>query len=220
MNYAIGSRMKLKKKQNVRKEIASLARGPKRAAKQFNGYVINGYKFHTKHRDDKCTTQNSGVYLTALTTSFASAKDQKPTVGEVTYFGSIDEIIEVDYWGCFSVVLFKCSWYVDDKDGLGFTRVNFNRSCHKNDPFVLASQVHQVFYIQDPIEKHIHYPIKKLSTTIDDLHDDNNANDDDDINGQFAHDRSMSLLENQDDEASWFRDDVPTKQIPIEELKS
>ncbi|KAL8090711.1 hypothetical protein AgCh_039959 [Apium graveolens] len=87
---------------------------PKRVPRQFRGYVVNGYRFHTKSRDKKCITQNGGVYLTALTTSFASVKDQKPTTGEVTYYGSIEEIIEVDYWGYFNMVLFRCTWMGGD----------------------------------------------------------------------------------------------------------
>ncbi|KAK1373230.1 hypothetical protein POM88_029423 [Heracleum sosnowskyi] len=83
-------------------ELLHLARGPQRAAKKFSGYVVNGFRFHTKKRDAKCTTQNSGVILTALTISFASSKDKNPTVGDVTYYGAIEEIIEVDYWGAFT----------------------------------------------------------------------------------------------------------------------
>ncbi|XP_074347485.1 uncharacterized protein LOC141686344 [Apium graveolens] len=104
----------IRKKLNVSREIASLAIGPKRVARRFRGYVVNGYRFHTKSRDKKCIIQNSGVYLTALTTSFASLKDQKPTTGEVTYYGSIEKIFEVDYWGCLNMVLFRCTWMGGD----------------------------------------------------------------------------------------------------------
>ena len=81
--------------------------GPNRAAKKYSGYILNGYRFHTKYRDAKCTTQNSGVFLTALTTSVASSKDQNPLVSYVNYYGAIEDIFEVDYWGEFFVVLFK-----------------------------------------------------------------------------------------------------------------
>lgn len=129
----------ISKKNEVSREVAALAKGPRRSAKQFSGYVVNGFRFHTKGRDAKCTTQNSGVYLTALTTSFASSKDQNPIVGDVGYYGSIEEILEVDYWDALNVVLFRCSWYQDDKDSFGFTRVNFNRACQKHDSFVMST---------------------------------------------------------------------------------
>ncbi|KAL8101227.1 hypothetical protein AgCh_033197 [Apium graveolens] len=112
----------------------------------------------------------------------------------------------------------RCTWYADEKDHLGFTRVNFNRACQKKDPFVMSTQVHQVFYIEDHVENHIYYPIKKLPTYFDDSHTENSPSEDD-INGQFAHDRRFPVVENQDDKANWFRDDVPTKQIPIGEFQ-
>ena len=43
-----------------------------------------------------------------------------------------------------------------------FRSVNFNKSYHKSDPYVLASQVQQVFFVEDPIEKMVHYVVKKL----------------------------------------------------------
>ncbi|XP_075486329.1 uncharacterized protein LOC142525932 [Primulina tabacum] len=50
------------------------------------------------------------------------------------------------------------SWVANDKgvinnDECGFTLVNMNKIGHKNDSFVLASQVNQVFYIDDPLQK-------------------------------------------------------------------
>lgn len=201
------------KKENVSRELLSLAKGPARSAKRYSGYVINGYRFHTKKRDSKCTTQNSGVFLTALTTSFASSKDENPIIGDVSYYGQIEEIIELDYWGSFTVVLFRCTWYHDDKDSLGFVQVNFNRICQKNDPFVMSTQVQQVFYIEDPAEKNVHYPIKRLSMY--DTEGGNDANDDD-IHGQLSHDMSFrSIIDNEEEELSWYRDDLPTTQIPI-----
>ncbi|XP_074362862.1 uncharacterized protein LOC141703164 [Apium graveolens] len=96
------------KKENISRDLEVFALGPNRLARKFTGYVINGYRFHTKFRDSQCTTQNSGVFLTAETTTFASSKDQNPVVGGVNYYGSIEEIFELDYWGAFTVVLFKC----------------------------------------------------------------------------------------------------------------
>lgn len=149
-----------------------------------------------------------------MTTSFASSKDQNPIVGSVGYYGSIEEILEVDYWGAFTVVLFRCSWYQDDKDSLGFTRVNFNRVRQRYDPFVMSSQVQQVFYIEDPTEKHLHYPIKRLSIEFYDAQDERDNASEDDINMQFSNDTNFrNIIENRDDEVSWFRDDVPTTQV-------
>ena len=74
-----------------------LSKGPNPVAIKYKGYFINGFRFHTRKRDARCKTQNSGVTLQALTPSFASARDQNPIVGDVTYYGAIDEIFAIDY---------------------------------------------------------------------------------------------------------------------------
>lgn len=187
------------------------ALGPNRVARKFTGFVINGYRFHTKFRDARCTTQNSGVFLTAETTSFASSKDQNPKVGAVNYYGSIEEIIELDYWGAFRVVLFKCCWYQEEKDPYGLTRVNFNKLCYKSDPYVLSSQVQQVFYVEDPFEKNCHYVIKKLPRDWSDAENQNAMEVD-----MCSHDIGIDLeIEAEVVEGGWIRDDVPLTQIPV-----
>lgn len=200
------------KKENTTRELGVFAMGPNQSAKKFSGYVINGYRFHTKSRDSKCTTQNSGVFLTALTTSFASSKDENPLVGDVNYYGAIEEILEVDYWGEFNVVLFKCCWYKEENDLFGLSRVNFNRLCHKSDPYVLASQVQQVFYVQDPTEKMMYNVIKRL------------PRDWCDIESEYAYEKdsqepefhSGASMEYEVGESSWCRNDIPATQVHIQ----
>ncbi|KAL6584538.1 hypothetical protein OROMI_003827 [Orobanche minor] len=196
-------------KDDISFELSCLAKGPHRAAKRFSGYVVNGYRFHTKSRDDRCTTQNSGVFLTALTTSFASSKDQNPIIGDVGYYGAIEDIIEVDYWGALNVVLFKCCWYQIDKDCYGLPRVNFNRLYQKDDPFVLATQVQQVFYIEDPTEKNLCFAVKKFPrdqySEVEDLM--NKVEDVCDI-GSVSR-RNIPF----DDTVNWCREDIPMTQI-------
>ncbi|XP_074325524.1 uncharacterized protein LOC141663604 [Apium graveolens] len=200
------------KKDNISKELEVLAMGHNQSAKKYSGYVLNGYRFHTKYRDAKCTTQNSGVFLTALTTSFASSKDQNPLVGDVNYYGAIEEIFEVDYWGEFSVVVFKCCWYKEEKDLYGLTRVNFNRLCQKSDPYVLASQVQQVFYVEDPTEKTMYNVIKKLPRDWCDVEAEN-ANEE--AEDPVLHDLHTSVPLETNTDINWCRDDVPTGQVPI-----
>lgn len=40
--------------------------------------------------------------------------------------------------------------------------MNFNKVCEESDPYVLASQVQQVFYVKNPTEKMMYNVIKKL----------------------------------------------------------
>ncbi|CAL5352554.1 unnamed protein product [Camellia sinensis] len=62
-------------------EIKILALGPSRKATRFNGYIINGTRYHTKSCELRRKTQNSGVMVKAKTSSYASAKDINPVEG-------------------------------------------------------------------------------------------------------------------------------------------
>lgn len=117
---------------------------------KYSGYVVNGNHFTTKERDDTRTTQNSGVSLIAKTMQFSSAKDKRPIYCDMVFYGVIKEIWELDYVA-FRIPLFKCDW-VESNNGVytdkyGFTFVNLSRLGHKEEPFVMASQVQQVFYV-------------------------------------------------------------------------
>ncbi|XVE92524.1 hypothetical protein REPUB_Repub01dG0104600 [Reevesia pubescens] len=128
-----------------------LARGPNNMGRKFKGYIIGGVRFHTKEIEERRKTQNSGVVITTKT----SCLDD-----DVTYYGVLKDIIELNYFERFRVVLFKCDW-IDPgqgkgikKDPFGFTLVNLSKMVHtgvksNDEPFVLASQVQQVFYVQD-----------------------------------------------------------------------
>ncbi|XP_019253852.1 PREDICTED: uncharacterized protein LOC109232540 [Nicotiana attenuata] len=185
-----------------------LAKGPNMVAKRYTGYFINGYQFHTMERDTRLKTQNYGVTLSATTDSFASARDQNLIYGKVTYYGAIQDIIEIDYWGCFSVVLFRCDWFHNEIDGYGLTRVNFNRLCSTDDPFVLASQVHQVFYVEDPNEENIYYARTKIPVDLYDLEEENCPNIGDKFWSELDDDfGSSNRLP--DGDVVWSREDVP-----------
>ncbi|XP_073153044.1 uncharacterized protein [Henckelia pumila] len=134
-----------------------LAHGPRAQVIKYSSYVINGNLYQTKARDDDRVCQNSGVSLVASTMLVCSAKDKNPLIADVSFYGVIEEIWELDYHQ-FQVPLFKCAWVANDKgvinnDECGFTLVNMNKIGHKNDEFSLASQVNQVFYIDDPSKK-------------------------------------------------------------------
>ncbi|KAG5588093.1 hypothetical protein H5410_048527 [Solanum commersonii] len=78
--------------------IKQLSRGPNSVAKRYFGYLINGYRFHVRQCDARRKTQNSGVTLVASTTSFASLKDKNPIAPDLTYYGRIVDIVELDYY--------------------------------------------------------------------------------------------------------------------------
>lgn len=76
---------------------------------------------------------------------------------EMAYYGILKNIIKLDYTGGKIVILFDCDWVSKGKrlkeDEDGFTLTNFANIRRQNEPFVLASQVEQVFYVEDPSEK-------------------------------------------------------------------
>ncbi|KAA8535744.1 hypothetical protein F0562_030754 [Nyssa sinensis] len=146
-------------------EVEILSAGPDQWGRRYTGYVINGFRFRTKERESKRKTQNSGVLLNASTTSFASARDRNPVEGDVSFYGVLTDIIELRYTNDLKFVLFKCDW-IDNNAGrkideFGFTLVNFKHLLYKenrlgDEPFILASQAQQVWYVQDSLEKDWH----------------------------------------------------------------
>ncbi|KAL3654673.1 hypothetical protein CASFOL_001408 [Castilleja foliolosa] len=135
-----------------------LASGPNFDVLFWQGYDINGYSFYTKDRDDKSTVQNSGVTIESESIHFSSSKDKNPLRATSSHYGIIEEIWEIDYVK-FKTPVFKCKW-VDANNGvkvddLGVTLVDFSKVGSKNEPFVMASQVKQVFYITDPSNKNV-----------------------------------------------------------------
>ena len=79
-------------------------------AKRYSVPNVNGFKFRTLERDQGLKTQNSGVFGTFGTRSYASSSDDLMQFGGVPYFGKLIDIIEINYHGQFSVTLFKCMW--------------------------------------------------------------------------------------------------------------
>ncbi|XP_029146011.1 uncharacterized protein [Arachis hypogaea] len=143
-------------------DIRTLSRGPSYIARRFKGFDLNnGYRFRTKNHEESKATQNSGVMVVSKVISYASASDNSPKSGNINYYGRLTDIIELNYFEEFKVVLFKCEW-VDitkgrgvKKDDLGFTLVNFSCLIHTGDqesdePFVFANQAQQVIFVKDP----------------------------------------------------------------------
>ncbi|KAL6276912.1 hypothetical protein ACE6H2_020513 [Prunus campanulata] len=131
-----------------------LAAGPSMVVPSYRSYLINGVKFSTKAQDDVRTVQNSGVYLLAHTMQVASAKDKNPIVSNMGFYGVIQEIWDLNYQK-FRIPVLRCDW-IDNTSGLvvdelGFTLVDLSKIGHRNDQFVMASQVKQVFYVDDPM---------------------------------------------------------------------
>ena len=77
----------------------------------FKGCIINEFRFHTKERDNKRKTQNSGVIVIVGKSSFVSAQNMNPITGDVPYDGVLTEVVELHCLRGNKVVLFKCDWW-------------------------------------------------------------------------------------------------------------
>ena len=144
-------------------EIKILAKGPMTTAIKYNSYKLNGYSFHTQSYDENRSVQCSGVALVAETTCYERGNNDNHVVGKTIYYGIIQEILELNYHHKGNVVVYKCDW-VDNRvqnkwvktDQFGITSVNFKHLFNtgeklSDEPFILASQATQVFYVLDPI---------------------------------------------------------------------
>lgn len=134
----------------------ALAKGPNQWARRYKSFVINGYRFRIKEVDICKKNQNSGMFVLAAISSYASCRDCNPRVGDVGFYGVLTDILELNYGGDRRIVVFDGKW-VDTSLGIridefGFTSVNFGKQIATNDTFVLAPQAVQVYYVQDPID--------------------------------------------------------------------
>ncbi|XP_062085629.1 uncharacterized protein LOC133791727 [Humulus lupulus] len=141
---------------NVSDIIKWICRGPSLNVTKFSSYMVNGTKFATMESDKNRNTQNSGVSLIAITFQVSTSKDRNPIEFDMSFYGVIKEIWELDYI-ITQVPVFFCDWVKSDsgvkKEDLGFTLVNLNLLGHKTDRFIMATQATQVFYVDDPANK-------------------------------------------------------------------
>ena len=93
-----------------------ISHGPHPVMTTYNSYAINGCHYHTKSHDKNKTVQNSGVSLVAKTVQVCSSKDKNPIIGEMSFYGVIEEIWELNY-NSFEVAIFKCDW-VENSGGI------------------------------------------------------------------------------------------------------
>ncbi|KAL9691497.1 hypothetical protein QQ045_011921 [Rhodiola kirilowii] len=117
-----------------------LLSGPTPTVYSWNAYDINGFCFHTKAQDDQTVVQNSvleiRIQYMLLLIILASSKK----------YGS---------WITFRVPVFKCKWVNNSAvrtDEYGMTFVDFRREGSKDEPFIMAEQARQVFYVSDPFD--------------------------------------------------------------------
>src|SRR4051812_35100892 len=131
-----------------KKMIFTLSQGAARNLMTYQAYDINGYTLYTEEKDNNCDYQNSGITGIFYTDDFKER-----------FFGRIEDIWELDYYGE-KVPMFRVRWAKSViKEDRYFTTMVIPEAKSKsaganvatrNEPWVLASQVDQCFYITDP----------------------------------------------------------------------
>lgn len=124
--------------------IRRLASRPSGLVVSFQAYDINGFTFHTYEKDKKSKCQNSGVRAPAYDTH-----------GELTsYYGYIEEIWELNYSKNVQVPIFRCKWMKHlegvQVDEYRFNIIDLNKVGFKDDPWILAKSMEQVFLCTRP----------------------------------------------------------------------
>lgn len=105
---------------------------------------VIGVKYHTTDREARRKTQNSRLLV-----------DGEHGGNTTEFYGTLREVIELEYHHGYRIVLFKCDWFdvspnrnKIQKD-YDLTSVNVSNLWYEDDPYVLASQAQQVFYVDD-----------------------------------------------------------------------
>ncbi|XP_060969955.1 uncharacterized protein LOC133037137 [Cannabis sativa] len=109
----------------------------------YEGCVVNGVRFIASKRDQKRKTQNSGVTVAGTE--------------EFNYYGTLKDVITISYTGAYTVTLFECKWYNTNplrKKTItenNITSINIRGFWYQDEPYILANQAKQVFYLEDPL---------------------------------------------------------------------
>nr|GEV09046.1 hypothetical protein [Tanacetum cinerariifolium] len=160
-------------KESVSVTLRWISYRPHTTVVKYDAYNINGYTFRTKCHDGK-VYQNIRVNVEAI---YLHISKEVATIRQAFYYGVLQEIWVLDY--CFrQIPLFKCDWVNHraggvKRDNLGYTLVELNNLGHKVDPFILASQARQVFYVKDHIDTKLAIvfktPLKNYKDTYDEI---------------------------------------------------
>jgi hypothetical protein len=149
-----------------------LASHPSSCVTSWQAYDINGDTYYTKEKDKKSVAQNSGIRIEAI----------DPQGLKTTYYGCIQDIWELDYGLRIRIPVFRCQWIKHlngvNVNNYGLTLVDLKILGHKDDPWVFADCVAQVFYVLDPeTRKHIVISGKQKIVRVDNVEDN-----DEDVN--------------------------------------
>jgi hypothetical protein len=102
--------------------------------KKYSGYDVNGYCFHTTNYD-----QSRPNRKTTCSRVFT------PGLDDVDYFGRIEEIYELNFYGSkpLTLVIFKCHWFDPQvtrrtHSNLGIVKIRQDSTLPGDDVYIVA----------------------------------------------------------------------------------
>lgn len=141
------------------RQLKFLSKGPLYGVKRQSSFMMDDIIFHCKNRSMMRSFQNSGVLCKANTTCYSSWRDNNPILGDIVYYSVFMDVLQLQYFENFQVVLFNCVQYNVFSRGnrvkiyeYGLTCVKNTSFLETNEPFILSSQGRQDFYLKDNID--------------------------------------------------------------------
>lgn len=136
--------LKVKNDPRVSDDLYSLSQFPDDRYMSRSNCIVNGVRFRCIERDEKFITQCSGVCTFGVT-----------DIDDIVYYGVLLEILELQFIRGRKVFMFRCKWYNTDPRAKrmlvenNLTSVDITSEWYKDEPFILATQAQQVFYMMD-----------------------------------------------------------------------
>ena len=192
-------------REGVSDTLAALVQLPYIYVKRLKHYVINGLKFRSVNDEANKKMQNSRISVA--------------TDGDITYYGVLSDIIELNYSDNIKHMLFKCKW-VDDQNRrgyrtveFGFPMVNFTHFIYGGDkimdePYVLAFQATKVFYVEDKRHKDWYVVVKTKVRDVFDAGIGSQRDEDDTYSFSKNVPYNISTNEVVSNNLGWARDDI------------
>ncbi|KAK2633809.1 hypothetical protein Ddye_028601 [Dipteronia dyeriana] len=110
----------------------------------YSGCIVNGVRYNIEERDKRHITQNCGLVV-----------DGEHENATVDFYGILKDVIQLKYMFNYQTVLFKCDWFDTNvkkkriQKDYNYTCIDVSHKWYESDPYILAIQAHQVFYVND-----------------------------------------------------------------------
>jgi hypothetical protein len=111
--------------------------------KKYSGYDVNEHRFHITNYDQSWPNRKTTCYGVFM-----------PGLDDVDYFGRIEEIYELNFYGSkpLTPMIFKCHWFDPQvmrqtHSNLGIVEIRQDSTLPGDDVYIVAQQATQVYYL-------------------------------------------------------------------------